>query len=252
MPKKGGEMRRSIGYGTLIATVTILAWAFAGVSGVQGAPRAQDGQQAVFLPLVFNRSGSGNLQILSGSSTYFDNYYRRHVVGEVENLGDEPVDSVLIDAKFYDDTGQLAAENQNGIYLHRLAPHDHTCFDIFVIETPGFTSYTLDVSRSLIANHFYPQLSMSNNNAWIDDSNSSFQVNGSVQNVDTQRVQDVLGVVTLYDADNKIVDCDYAYTNPSSLDAGESAPLAINLFSRSAVDSYSTVKFIRTQLDANP
>jgi hypothetical protein len=239
----------SRGFFALVAGgVTILLAA----STAAGMPLAQAEPPQIYLPLITNRNVDASLQVLPGSITYFDNYFRRHVVGEVENLGDHPANAIQIDARFYDENDQLIEEGQNGIYLHRLAPRDHTCFDIFVVEPAGFSRFEVSASGYESSGQTYPSLAISNTSSGIDELTGGFTMHGTIQNDEPNELKDIIAVVTLYDGDEQIVDCDYNFALNSTLGPGDSSPIDVNFYSRIATDSYSTVRFLRFQMDANP
>jgi hypothetical protein len=244
----GGKMTRK--WLTLLV-ISSLLWLPQARIG-HAAPAAQDPPPNLYLPLVSQDSmTSVGLRILDNSSTYFDGYSRRHVVGEIENTGERAVKSVIVEADFFDNTGQLADQGRTTLYLRHLNPQDATCFDVYVTEAPGFSRYQVRLIGASTADQAAPGIALTMESIGVDDVTGGFLITGSVRNQETRSIEDVMVVSTLYDGQQKVMDCDYDYAVNAALGPGDSSPFAVYFLKRSLGDYSEMVRYYRLQPDGS-
>jgi len=204
------------------------------------------------LPLLFSflfiqnlvrpaESASARVDVLANHSGYINDYGYFYVVGEVQNVGDEPVENVVVNATFYDLSGAFIAEIPGNTKLDVLLPGRKSPFEITLfssLDSQKVRNYTLSASYS----QAQPKplgLEIISNSSFKDA--DGLHVTGEIKNIGSQFTSFVKVVATFYNETGYVIAAKLNYSNPKNLDPGQSATFEILLDTsvRSNVYSYA-------------
>ena len=163
---------------------------------------------------------------------YLDSSGYYHVVGELENIGEQAVNFVQIEATFYqaDDvviTVRIAVTMLNTILVNRKSP-----FEILLLDTTESSKvdhYNLNLTFLTTAS--IPEgLEILSYSSYVDDSDH-MHINGEIKNVATEKAQTVKVIATYYDDNGKVVAAAMTLLDPihSELDPNQTMPFEILL-----------------------
>ena len=182
---------------------------------------------------------------LLGSSTYSDSLGFFNIVGEVKNVSYKTLKFVNVTAAISDSSNRLIDRGSRYTSLEELRPQQKSNFHIiFSDQLPidQSTTYTLTVLPSeQTTTPKLPQLQLNFINS-KSDSPDNFLVEGQVINQGNQPANYVKVSTSFYDVNNQLVDVKNEYTQPSSLQPGESAPFEIAV-SRPSLPQIASVYF---------
>lgn len=201
----------------------------------------------IYLPLVSNPPPPPGVYLMTNHSYYRSGAYL-YVVGEVWNLSGGPVGSQRVNADFYDSQGKLLATDYSYTHLDEAANGVKSCYSILLPEPAGWARYKLSGTYRQVSQDRIPALRVFNHSGSIN-SNGWYQVIGEVENIDSRRVTFVQPVVTLYDASNTVIDCDFTFVNSNSLNPGQVSAFEETLLSR---DDYTDAHHYRIEISGNP
>jgi len=179
-----------------------------------------------------------------GSSTYTDSAGHFNIIGEVKNISNKPLKFVEVTAAVSDASNRIINTGSAYTSLEELRPQQKSNFHIvFSDQVPidQSSTYTLTVAPSDRTTPKLPQLQLNFGNARAD-SPDNFSVQGQVTNQGNQPANLVKVSASFYDANNQLVGVENAYTQPSNLQPGESAPFEIAV-SRPSLPQIASVSF---------
>jgi len=172
---------------------------------------------------------SPQIDILTHSG-WLDSIGCYHVSGEVENIGDSPANFVKITATFYDSTDTVVATSFSYTMLEVLLPGRKSPFDILLTDTGQAAKvhhYSLSVTSSP-ADSIPLGLEILSNSSYVDDV-GCMHVVGEIKNVEAETTTYVMVVATFYNSTGHVVAAAFAYSDPSDIDSGQTAPFEILL-----------------------
>jgi LysM repeat protein len=128
-------------------------------------------------------------------------------LGEVLNLASQPAEEVLVQVSLHDEQGTLLAAGAAFSQLDILAGGGRSPFAILFPAPPSsFAQYQARVLSGVPSTHLgprYPDLAVVGNQGdWAGD---NFRVQGEVRNVGQADAERVAVVITLYDAEERVV-----------------------------------------------
>lgn len=170
-----------------------------------------------------------DVDILSHTG-YFDSLGYYHVVGEVQNTGDQAVGFVKITATFYDSSDVVIDTEFTYTMLSVLLPSRKSPFDVILFDAVQSTKvdhYSLSVSYSSTS----PKplgLEILSHSAYVD-SIGWMHIVGEIKNIETGTANYVKVISTFYDDAGNVVDAEFTYSDPSDLEPGQKAPFEILL-----------------------
>ena len=151
------------------------------------------------------------------------------IVGEVLNNFTYPIEDIRITASVYDKKGAIVATGQTYASEYNIKPGMKSGFDIFLDEKlPNNSKYTL-TSTFKESDDDKPEallLSVGTNSK----GSGSFKVLGEVLNQGQDDANSVKVSGIFYDKDHKVLDVDYAYTNPDIISPNTKAPFELSLY----------------------
>jgi hypothetical protein len=150
------------------------------------------------------RAGAG-VNILSHTG-YLDSYGLYHVVGEVQNVGDQAVNTVEVTATFYDSKNVVITTPRFALtMLSVLTAGEKSPFEITLSDSSqsvNVSRYDLSVTSSTTSS-IPPGLEISSNSSYVDETNS-LHVVGEVRNIATGEASNIKVVVTCYDKEGNV------------------------------------------------
>lgn len=152
-------------------------------------------------------SSAPALEILSHQSYVDGSWF--HIVGEVQNNTDSPMEYVKIVATLYDEAGKVSGTDYGYTVLDAVLPGERSPFETGTDEWEGTTSYKLQV-EGRAGDWPRTDLKIPSHEHYIDG--SWLHIRGEVQNDGTTPAEYVKLVVTLYDEAGNVVGTDYGYT----------------------------------------
>lgn len=155
---------------------------------------------------------AAQLEILSHQS-YIDDLNWYHLVGEVRNNGDVPIEFVEVMARFYDTEGEVISTKLTFTAPDTIFPGGKAPFDIVTLRKSQWQtidSYTLEVTGDVATALLDEQLVLANQNSWIED--GYLYVQGEVENTG-DGASLVKLIVTLYDANQQVINTNWSYVD---------------------------------------
>ena len=196
------------------------------------------------LTLIFNvhsAYATSQVNILS-SCGWLDSAGYYHVSGEVENVGDVPVNFVKVTATFYDSNDTVIATSFSYTMLKILLPGRKSPFDVLLTDTGQAVKvhhYSLSVTSSP-ADSIPVGLEILSNSSYVDTV-GYLHVVGEIKNIEAETATYVMVIATFYNSTGHVVAAAFTYSDPTDIDSGQTAPFEILLTDTdrvSLVDSY--------------
>jgi hypothetical protein len=153
------------------------------------------------------------------------------VVGEVENQGAAPVESVHVNAVFYGADGEVLGAKSDPTEFWHMRPGERAPFSLKTSGTAGtnLTNVKLTVSAEAAPVRQLAPLRLSNvHNRTLPHGNLS--VSGEVINDAEKLVRHGRVVVLFEDPEGRIVSVDHAAVTPDILQAGESGSFEVRSY----------------------
>ncbi|MCB0192458.1 MAG: FxLYD domain-containing protein [Anaerolineae bacterium] len=178
------------------------------------------------------------LEILSHQS-YIDNLSWHHLVGEVQNNGDVPIEYVEVMAKFYNTEGKIISTKLTFTAPDTIFPGGKAPFDIVTLrksQWQAIDTYTLEVTGDVATSLLNENLVLTNQNSWIED--NYLYVAGEVENVgDTASL--VKLIVTLYDANQTVINTNWSYADAGIIYPDETSSFKIRIAHETDPNNFS-------------
>jgi len=178
-----------------------------------------------------------DLEILS-QKTYIDARGRHHIVGEVRNNSQFTAKYVEIVAKYYDEDNKLQGANLTFTDPNSIGAGEIMPFDLVILRRVHWAnnhSYELSVKG-------YPTDELVQQNVILISQASRLDkgflyVTGEVKNIGADWML-VKVVVTLYDADNQVINSKWDYIKKAMLAPNAQAPFEVKLEHQTSPDDY--------------
>lgn len=174
----------------------------------------------LFLPISFISpvKAVADLDVLSHTG-YLDYFGYYHVVGEVQNVGDEAVNFVKIEVTFY---------NSNDIVID--TRFDLTMLDVLLVNRKSpFDIVLLDTTQSAKVDHYNLNVMFSatdpipigleilTHNSYVDEIECMYIV-GEIKNIAAEKALNVKVIATYYDEAGNVVAATLTYLDPIQSD----------------------------------
>jgi hypothetical protein len=195
-----------------------------------------------------------NINVLS-YSWYIDANGYLTVVGEVQNVGPNTIESVVLSGTVYTTDGAAQAYSYpTSVYMQYLIPQQKAPF---YIEFPPETSITGDFSwlslgldrvdftvnlANATSNYQYPDLTVASSSGGVDEE-GVFWVSGTVKNTGTQTANNIYVIGTFYNASGTVVAVGYTDTlTPNALAPSSTTSFKIGAFDLNQTETPSNLK----------
>ncbi len=199
----------------------------------------------VYLPIV-GWASSFNARIMDNHTCYVTGEGGLHIVGEVYNHTPAPINSVEVIADIYNNNGVLVGTGFSYVVLNNIPPGDTACFNISLQEPNNWANYKLSGT-------YYPNGSPPLNLSPLNDvgqlePDGDYRIQGLVRNDEAVEVDSVQPIFTLYDAEDRVLDCGSTFTTITKLGRGLTSSFDKTFSDR---DDYSVVNSYRIQVDGS-
>jgi len=161
------------------------------------------------------------LGIMSDAS-YVDEVSTFNIVGEVRNDSNLDVGNVSVGVNFYDASGAFVSEARGKTMAASLSPGQRAPFRLSVPYQANMTNYSVRAVGQSVPQKLTPQIALAATKAY-EDNIGFYHVSGSIKNMGAVQVSRVKVVVTLYGRGGAIVNTDFAYPVPATLNPGQLA-----------------------------
>ena len=192
-------------------------------------------QTILLASLTVPVTATAQVNILTHSG-FLDSVGYYHVAGEVQNVGDQAVDFVKVTATFYDSSDVVIATSFTYTTIELLLAGRKSPFDVIVIDetqAANVDHYSLGVTFS--ATEPLPQgLEILSNSSYVDVV-GYMHVVGEIENIESGAATFVKVAATFYDETGTVVGTSFTYSDPSELEAGQTAPFEVILLHKSRV-----------------
>ncbi len=177
------------------------------------------------------------LQILSHQS-YVDSLGWYHIVGEVQNNADVPMEFVEVVAKLYDDANEVIGTKLTFTAPDVIFPGGKAPFDIITLRRSQWQQireYRLQVKADA-AEALLPQnLVLLNQNSYTDE--EYLYVAGEVKNSGQAAALTKL-IITLYDVNLNVINTNWSYVDAGVLPPGEISTFEIKIDQPTDLNNY--------------
>jgi hypothetical protein len=164
--------------------------------------------------------------ILSGNALYF--------VGEVHNIGDQPLERPEVSVVLYDATGQVLANERGFATQDIVAPGQRVPVRIVFTAPPAqWSKFQVLFKPEALTEpglHNYADLTSSALNL-VRSPTSGYSVSGTVKNSGTRQARYIQAVVTLYGGNGQVVGVGEDLTDPDHLAPNGSAVFKVTIYS---------------------
>lgn len=222
--------------------------------GILAIPRpaiSQGTGNKIYLPYVSRvETLPSYVKVRPNSISYYDGYFRRHILGEIENTSTSPVTSIELLATFFDTSNTFIAEGRNNPYLNTLSGKDYTCFDLYIEEPEDFGTYNVRVSQQTKGGSVTSNLSVSDASGNYNNTEGWLEITGRITNNGNQVMDEIKLVITLLGSNQELLDCDYDYAIQPTLYPGGSSSFKVILQKRNAEVYIQQVGSFRIQVEA--
>ena len=184
--------------------------------------------------LVFTIPGAFADVYIDNEHKYIENDGTLHIVGEIINESNKPINQVEVNAVFYHDGNAVyhtSTENLTSIIM----PEMKGAFDLTVIEYIGdIDHYTLDVSFKIAQPK--EQVIEITSSEFTHGPVDSISIQGTVANNGEITANMVKVIATLYDRDGNVVAISQTNTKPDYLRANDESFFVIPIMDKTQAD----------------
>jgi hypothetical protein len=159
---------------------------------------------------------------LVSDNRFTDDFDRLTIVGEVRNDSNLTVGETEITVNFYDGNGSVITTTTSGAMLTTMSPGEKSPFTISIERPAGLDSHSLRAIARPVDPEPKPQLTVTEVRRFEDDA-GFFHVKGNVKNNGSTPVRRVNVAAVIYDRNNRVINVNFAYANPSAINPGEEA-----------------------------
>jgi hypothetical protein len=159
---------------------------------------------------------TGNVKLLD-YSYYIDASGYLEVVGEVQNVGPNTVNSVNLVGSLLSVTGEDLSNSGCQVLVSYLLPGQKAPFNMefppIALQTADFSNIVLVVSRANVTDSYsYQDLTLTSSSATIGTNGNykgAYLVNGIIQNTGSQTAQNITVIGTFYNATGSVIAIGY-------------------------------------------
>ncbi len=159
---------------------------------------------------------------LMSDAGYVDEVNTFNIVGEVRNDSNLDVGNVSVGVNFYDASGASVSEVRGETMVRSLSPGRRAPFRISVPYQANMTNYSVRAVGQSVPRKLSPQIALVSTKAY-EDNIGFYHVSGVIKNMGAVQVSRVKVIATLYGRGGAIVNADFAYPAPATLNPGEQA-----------------------------
>jgi len=185
----------------------------------------------IFASSISSVKAVASVNILSHIG-YLDSVGYYHVLGEVQNVGDQAVNYVKITGTFYNSSHIVVGTDFTFTELNVLLAGRKSPFDLFLFDT----GQSAQVNHYSLSVTFYPTsplalgLAILSNSSYIDGI-GWMHVVGEIKNIGSVKATYVKVITTYYNETGGVVDARFTFSDPSDINPNQTAPFDVTLTS---------------------
>ena len=184
--------------------------------------------------LVFTIPGAFAEVYIDNEHKYIGNDGTLHIVGEIINESNKPINQVEINAVFYHDGNVVYQANTENL-TNMIMPEMKGAFDLTVIEDIGYVDhYTLDVNFKIAQPK--EQVIEITSSEFTHGPVDNISIQGTVANNGEITANMVRVIATLYDRDGNVVAVSQTNTKPDYLRASDESFFLIPILDKTQAD----------------
>lgn len=173
--------------------------------------------------------------LIQNEQTYFANDGTLHLVGEIKNNLQVPLNQVKVFAILYDQQGNAIEEKKTESLLYTVMPDTKAPFDIIIDgDVEEITDYSLDVEYKI--SRVKEQAIEITDSKITKDNLDNILITGSIANRGKTTANTIAVVATLYDKEGNVVTVSRIQTEPDYLRAEDRAHFIVPIFDKSHTD----------------
>ncbi len=207
---------------------------------------------SVLVPIVLSQvSETQNIQI-GNQSWYIDSLGNLVVVGQVQNIGPDVIEQVILTGTASTQNG-LQSASYTSVYVAQLLPQQKAPFDMDFQPPQGSNGWysvgNINLSVAIAnstSSYQYPDLKITSSSASVGttgDYNGAYMVTGKIQNTGTQAATNLTVVGTFFNSTGAVVGVGYTnYLEPRTLNPSESLSFQIAAFDLNQSDVPTRLK----------
>ncbi|HYY67667.1 MAG TPA: FxLYD domain-containing protein [Nitrososphaeraceae archaeon] len=191
---------------------------------------------------------ASNDTVIQFTSSFIDESSIMHVYGEIKNISNSSLTSVIVKGSFYDDEGKLLNKYQRSCELPTVGSGGACPFEILYIDTKT-TNNVKDIKLSALGIHT-DKIKPTTLKVYSDNAKLNipgfYYINGRISNEGSVTATDSSVVATLYDKDGNVIALERALAEPANIPSGTQASFGIAVTEKSQVHktkSYSLVAY---------
>ncbi|MFZ3069959.1 MAG: hypothetical protein WA110_02410 [Anaerolineaceae bacterium] len=178
----------------------------------------------VYIPLA---SKAAPVEVLKNSSVYTESDGEEvlHIVGEVANNSNKPIQNVTLTASLYRSASSTSIATIHGQPFQQvIGPGERACFNLYILKPAKYASYSLAQPNYQTSPDLFPEFTFSEVAAGFDANNAWYQIRGKAQNQSGAALDNIRVVGTLYNPQGDVVGCDQSFvsfTEENPYEAGD-------------------------------
>ncbi len=141
------------------------------------------------------------------------------MIGQIYNNTSNYLKYVNVRVNFFDGA-QLVETDYSFTPLYNVHPHEKVCFTIILSNPSSWTSYSFEPVDYSTTGTARPNLVITSQSG-APYSSSYYRVIGQIRNDESQLIRYVSAVATMFDANGKVVECDYSFVGSTDLTPGQ-------------------------------
>ena len=171
--------------------------------------------------------------VLVVSHSYYEQFGYSYIVGEIQNIGSDNIENVIITVTFFDGNDTVTGNGFGYSKIHALVPGQKSPFEISSIPY-----YNLDVDHyevvidDYFVTSFKPYREFFLNNVSTEIVEGEFFIHGEVLNQGPITTTWVRVIATYYDSQGTVIGTDVSNLNPGVIESTQSAPFTTDTFPR--------------------
>lgn len=180
-------------------------------------------------------SAAGDLIAFTNLNAWVDRNGGFVIVGQVMNNAPAPVEFVHLNASLFDEQNTVLLEQDNFVSSDLIQPGQMAPFSLLFSDglPPGTTRYVLEVSgryADFTAQTFYGPENFALSSAADFDQNGALVVSGQVRNEGNLTASLVKVIVTIFDAQQRVIATDTTLVDTQPLAPGETSTFSVRFF----------------------
>lgn len=206
-----------------------------------------EAQGPIFLPVITKELPPG-IYLQKNSTNHFDFDGHLYVMGEVFNHTPQSAKWQSLYLRLYDGN-ELLETSFFGIHPGDLPSEEVGCYKFRIPEPLVWTHYEMSGTYTA-SNTTLPKFQITDDQGLLK-SNGVYIVSGTVRNLQSEEIVTARVFATLFNAEGKVLDCEYGYASTTTLGSGQSSTFVVAFKNRENYSSVTRYKMLATGIIPN-